>query len=242
MSNSVPTSNNPSGASSGLSAIAAVSGMVASAKEKFNASGGNEAFSSVASSLPQGTKDLLSQSNFFKREDIRSVSVFFGIGEEKPFYLEKIPSLVTERLRHNVSFFYFNYFLLTAVLFCLTLLVSPGAIIGIGILGFAWLAVIRATSEGSCKVGPITVSQKQATVAMSVFSGLILLKLLSSVFWWTVGSSGCIVGAHALFRDASMHKDEEDRIEMTGDIGLGGAEEDAFLNTPLTTSGSGDMV
>lgn len=74
------------------------------------------------------------------------------MGEEKPFYLERVPSLVTERLRHNLSFFYLNYILITTVLFCLTMITSPSAIIGIGLLGFAWMAVIRATSEGSVQV------------------------------------------------------------------------------------------
>ena len=63
-----------------------------------------------------------------------------------------MPSLVTERVKHNLSFFYLNYALLTALLFCLTLLISPSAIIGIGLLGFAWMAVIRTTAEGSVEV------------------------------------------------------------------------------------------
>ena len=41
---------------------------------------------------------------------------------------------------------------MTAILFCLTLLISPSAIIGIGLLGMAWMAIIRATSEGSMQV------------------------------------------------------------------------------------------
>jgi hypothetical protein len=40
----------------------------------------------------------------------------------------------------------------TVVLFGLTLLISPSAIIGIGLLGFAWLGLIRATAEGSIVV------------------------------------------------------------------------------------------
>jgi hypothetical protein len=43
-------------------------------------------------------------------------------------------------MRTNVNFFFLNYMLLTAVLFGLTLLVSPGAIIGLGLLGLAWVA------------------------------------------------------------------------------------------------------
>ena len=142
-----------------------------------------------------------------------------------------------ERLRHNIYFFYLNYILLTAVLFCLTLVISPGAIIGIGLLGFAWLAVIRATSEGSTKIGPVTVTQKQASIAMTIVSAFILMRVLSHIFWWTIGSSGIIVGVHAFMRDASMHKDAEDKIEMTGDIsGMSGAavaaeEEASFLNS-----------
>ena len=34
---------------------------------------------------------------------------------------------------------------------------------------------------------------------------------------------------HCLLRDASMHKDEEDRVEMQGDLSLD--EEATFLNT-----------
>ena len=89
----------------------------------------------------------------FKREHLRSVSVVFGIGEERPFYVEKTPSLLLERLRHNTIFFYLNYMVMTSVLFCLTLLISPGAIIGIGLLALAWVWLIRASQSGALKIG-----------------------------------------------------------------------------------------
>ena len=41
-------------------------------------------------------------------------------------------------------------------------------------------------------------------------------------------TSGFLVGAHAILRDASMHKDEEDKMDMVGDLG----EDASFLNTP----------
>lgn len=232
-SNQANGSDRSAASVSGMGALAAVGGMFASAKDTFNKSGGNEVLSSVTASIPQGTKDYLTQakSKFFNRDHLRPISVFFGIGEEKPFYIEKVPSLIIERLRHNIYFFYLNYILLTAVLFCLTLVISPGAIIGIGLLGFAWLAVIRATAEGSTKIGPVTVTQKQASIAMTIVSGFILMHVLRHIFWWTIGSSGIIVGVHAFMRDASMHKDAEDKIEMTGDIGVGAEEEASFLNS-----------
>ena len=105
--------------------------------------------------VPQGTKDYFSStsSQLFNRQHLRPVSVVFGIGEERPFYVEKAPSLVAERVRHNISFFYMNYMVLTAVLFTLTLLISPSAIIGIGGLGFGWVYMIRSATNGYIKVG-----------------------------------------------------------------------------------------
>ena len=94
----------------------------------------------------------MAKQKIFNRQNLRSPTVFFGIGEEQAFYVEKVPSLLTERIKHNLSFFYLNYAMVTTFLFCLTLLISPSAIIGIGLLGFAWLAVIRATSEGQMQV------------------------------------------------------------------------------------------
>jgi hypothetical protein len=91
----------------------------------------------------------LAKTRIFNRQNLRSPTIFFGIGEEQPYYIEKVPSLITARVTHNVSFFSLNYVAVTVVLFALTLLISPSAIIGIGLLGFAWLGLIRATAEGS---------------------------------------------------------------------------------------------
>ena len=76
----------------------------------------------------------------------------------------------------------------------------------------------------------MVLTQKQASIAMSVVSVFVLLNVLSHVFWWTLGSSGCIIGVHAFLRDASMHKDEEDKIEMTGDVNIDAGEDASFLN------------
>jgi hypothetical protein len=91
--------------------------------------------------------------SLFNREHIRSIAVVFGIGEDRPFYIEKNVSLLVARIRHNLEFFYLNYMLLTAVLFLLTLVISPSAIIGIGLLAFAWVWIIRATQSGSVTFG-----------------------------------------------------------------------------------------
>ena len=119
-------------------------------QEKWNSSGANEAVGKFSQNIPDSTKQYIG--SVFKRDHIRSITVYFGIGEDRPFYFEKTPSLLLERLRHNVTFFYLNYLLLTGVLFCLTLLISPSAIIGMGLLALAWMWVIRASQSGSLSI------------------------------------------------------------------------------------------
>jgi len=130
-----------------------------------------------------------------------------------------------------LGFFYLNYAAVTAVLFCLTLLISPGAIIGMGVLGFAWMAILKATSEGSMQIKGITITQKQASIGMSGISVLVLIWLLSHIFWMALATSGFLCGVHGILRDASMHKDEEDKVIMQGDLSLDENEEATFLNS-----------
>jgi PRA1 family protein len=88
----------------------------------------------------------------FKREHLRGITVFFGIGEERPYYVEKTPSLLAERLRHNMTFFYLNYLAIASLLFCLTLFTSIRALLGIAVLALCWMWVIRSSQDGSLRV------------------------------------------------------------------------------------------
>jgi hypothetical protein len=211
-------------------AMSTLFGAMTSAKEKWDSSGANEAMSKFSASIPNSTKDYLSQTTgqLFSREKLRSVSVCFGIGEERAFYVEKTPSLLIARIKHNAQFFYLNYLLMLAVLFGLTLFVSPSAIIGLVLLAGAWVYVIRASQSGSLKIGAFSISQTQATVAMGVISAFILIWILSGVFWWALGSSGFLTIVHAGLRDASMHQDGEDQVTMVGEVPPVG-EQAAFL-------------
>lgn len=202
-------------------------------KEKWESSGASRAVADVYSQVPQGTKEYFASASqqMFNRQHMRPVTVVFGIGEERPFYVEKAPALVMERVRHNFTFFYLNYMALTAVLFALTLLISPTAIIGIGLLGFAWMYMIRSATNGHIKVGAIDIQQKHATIGMGIMSFFFLFYLLRQVFWWTFFSSLFLILAHSLFRDASLHKDSEDQMDMQGDLTLPAGEDAAFLPT-----------
>mmetsp|Transcript_1765 Transcript_1765/g.3876 ORF Transcript_1765/g.3876 Transcript_1765/m.3876 type:complete len:226 (+) Transcript_1765:130-807(+) len=211
----------------GGNTMSSIMGLVSTAQEKWNSSGANEAVGQFSQNIPESTKQYIG--SVFKRDHIRSITVYFGIGEDRPFYFEKTPSLLLERLRHNVTFFYLNYLLLTGVLFCLTLLISPSAIIGMGILALAWMWVIRASQSGSLSISGIQIPQRTASIVMAMISVFVLLWLLSGIFWWTLASSGFLIAVHAIMRDASMHKDLEDAVPMEGDLHMGG-EDASFLN------------
>lgn len=209
----------------GGNAVSSIMGIMGSVKEKWDASGASDHLSSLSDQIPQGTKDYFNSasSQLFNRDHLRTVTVCFGIGEEKPFYIEKVPALLVERVRHNISFFYLNYLCVMAVLFVMTLIVTPSAIVGIALLGAAWAYIAKASQNGSISIYGLTVDQKHASIGMGGISVLVLLYLLQNVFWWTLFSSLMLNGAHALFRDASMHKDEGDKVEMHGDLNLIGA-------------------
>jgi hypothetical protein len=123
-------------------------------KEKWDASGANDAMARMTATIPQGSRDYLTatSSQLFNRQKLRGVTVCFGIGEERPYYIEKSPALLIARVKHNCQFFFLNYMMLTSIIFCLTLLISPSAIIGIVILAALWMYVIRQTQDGSMQV------------------------------------------------------------------------------------------
>jgi len=204
-------------------------GAMNTAKEKWDSSGANDAMSRVAASVPQGTKDYLSSATgeLFNRQRLRSVTVCFGIGEERPFYVEKVPALLIARVKHNFAFFYLNYMVLTALLFCLTLLISPSAIIGIGLLGALWVYVIQQTQKGTLVIAGKNINQKQATSLLAIFSAIFLFFVLRSVFWYALCSSGFLTLVHAGLRDASMHQDGGDHVDMVGEVP---GETASFLN------------
>lgn len=126
----------------------------ASSKEKWESSGASEAMSRVTASIPQGTQDYLASTSqqLLNRQKLRTITILFGIGEERPFYIEKAPSLLVARLKHNFQFFFLNYIVLTGLLFCLTMLTSPLALVGIGCLAALWMYVVRQTQAGSMTV------------------------------------------------------------------------------------------
>ena len=64
---------------------------------------------------------------------------------------------------------------------------------------------------------------------MGIVSVFVLIWLLSGIFWWALASSGFLVLMHAALRDASMHQDAADQMDMVGEVT---GESAAFLGQP----------
>jgi hypothetical protein len=80
----------------------------------------------------------------------------------------------------------------------------------------------------------VQIPQQTIIIGLAGLSVFVLFYLLSSIFWWTLFSSGFLVLIHAFLRDASMHKDLDDVVKMEGDLHFTGStshEESAFLNS-----------
>ena len=75
----------------------------------------------------------------------------------------------------------------------------------------------------------ISIGQTNATIIMGAFTLIVLIWLLSGIFWWTIFSAGFLIVVHAGLRDASMHQDGEDQVTMVGEVH--GSEQTSFLGT-----------
>jgi len=181
---------------------------------------GQEVLDQFTTSVPDETKDYLSniKTRISDATHLRPARIFFGLGESRPYEFEQNIPLALTRTKDNLKFFYPNYLFLSVVVFLLTLLVSTGALLAIGFLGLAWASVIRPASRGTLQVRGYPISQSRATLAMSVLSIFVLKHLLSKVFWWAFSTSAFFVATHALFRNAAVQMDDEDRVEMYGNL------------------------
>lgn len=128
-------------------------------------------------------------------------------------------------MHRNLRFYYLNYLALAAVLFAATLMVSPSSIIAIAILAAAWAYVVKLTGGDTFTVGGVLITSRVASAFMSAVTLVCLIWVLSSVFWYSLSLSLFLALAHAAARDATMVGDEDDKVEMDGDL-----EDVPFLN------------
>ena len=172
----------------------------------------------VSSSIPQEAKNILqsAKTNVLDNDKLRSLSVFFGIGEASAYSLILMPTKLCQRLWQNVTFFYLNYILLTAIVFAVSLLaflMSPKTLIILVCLALAWFAMLRVTKEDGVKVLGLTITRKEGSAIMMIISGIVGFFAFQNVFVVSIGSSVFLALVHALARDASEHQLAESNKE-----------------------------
>eukprot|EP00540_Astrosyne_radiata_P010887 CAMPEP_0116837098 /NCGR_PEP_ID=MMETSP0418-20121206/8465_1 /TAXON_ID=1158023 /ORGANISM="Astrosyne radiata, Strain 13vi08-1A" /LENGTH=218 /DNA_ID=CAMNT_0004466945 /DNA_START=6 /DNA_END=662 /DNA_ORIENTATION=- len=184
-----------------------------SVKEKWN------------TNVDKDTRDYIdnARQQFFNKENLRSFSVFFGIGEENAWSLECCsPAVLLGRLQHNLKFFYLNYMIVFAILFVSTVVTSFKTLIGVIVLAVVWFIVNIAIPQDGLKMGGCVLSQKNATIALTIISAIVLFYLLSHVFWLAGGSASFLVLLHASLRDASIYQHQQEQVEMSGNLSPSG--------------------
>mmetsp|Transcript_41322 Transcript_41322/g.96884 ORF Transcript_41322/g.96884 Transcript_41322/m.96884 type:complete len:179 (-) Transcript_41322:401-937(-) len=152
MSNDLTTQNSDdAGASNPLAILNAATKIADAAKEKWNSSGAAQYVKAATDNLPEGTRDVIGnvQRSIFRRENLRSFSVYTGFGEERPFYFERSPDLLIDRIRHNLTYFFLNYGVLTVFLFILSVITNPATLIKLAIIALMWVYVVKMTESGS---------------------------------------------------------------------------------------------
>ena len=196
-------------------------------KTKWNSSSGPSTLSTITTSLPPSiqTRAATLTSSFLSPRHFRPLTSCLGIGEQRPYYLETVPTLAIDRLRTNLRHYYLNYTALAAVLFALTLLVSPTSIISLAILAAAWAYALKVTGDEGVLVAGFLVTRKIAGAVMTVVTFFALLYVLSSIFWYSLTISGVCILSHSGLRDSTMVGGVEDGGEMDGDL-----EDVPFLN------------
>eukprot|EP00526_Cylindrotheca_closterium_P020708 CAMPEP_0113601078 /NCGR_PEP_ID=MMETSP0017_2-20120614/42_1 /TAXON_ID=2856 /ORGANISM="Cylindrotheca closterium" /LENGTH=211 /DNA_ID=CAMNT_0000509357 /DNA_START=56 /DNA_END=691 /DNA_ORIENTATION=+ /assembly_acc=CAM_ASM_000147 len=193
------------------------------AKEKWDSSNVSKAVNSAVAAVPQGTKDFLSSTTgeLFDRKNLRGFKACFGMGEDKPFSSEKSFGPLKERVTTNLTFFYLNYVLFGALVFCLTMIGSPSAIIGIGALAVVWFLFIQRAKQNK----PITIlgkelTDKQATDGLILITAVVLFFILEGVFWYALGTTVLLTILHAATRSEFNYQEvpsADDELAKAGE-------------------------
>lgn len=209
------------------------------AKEKWDSSNVSKAVNQAVATVPQGTKDFLKSTTgeLFDRKNLRGFQACFGLGEDKPFSIEKSLGPLKERVTGNLQFFYLNYMLFGAFLFCLTLVVSPSAIIGIGALVGVWyLFIQRANQNKPISIMGKELTDKQAADGLILITAVVLFFILENIFWYAFGTTLLLTIVHAATRSEFNYKEVPSANDELAKAGKAVGEATSLLNNATKAS------
>ncbi|CEG49174.1 Prenylated rab acceptor 1 [Plasmopara halstedii] len=145
--------------------------------------------------------------------NVRGISQFFGLGEEKPFNLPNRDVLAT-RCRRNAFFFSANYAISAALVGVITILLNPFFLFVLICLGGFWLYMSSATAnespENPTKIMGRTVSPDQRKIGLLGVSAVVIVIFGGSILFTICSASGALAISHAILRDCPSVREEDE--------------------------------
>uniref|UniRef100_A0AAV1T5W4 PRA1 family protein n=1 Tax=Peronospora matthiolae TaxID=2874970 RepID=A0AAV1T5W4_9STRA len=185
----------------------------------------------VVADEPQGTITIevpehvlkKMRNQIFQAVDVRNVrglSQFFGLGEEKPF---NVPGrdVLASRCRKNALFFSANYAISAALVGVVTILLNPFFLFVLICLGGFWLYMTSATAnetpENPTKIMGRNVTPDQRKLGMLGVSAAVVVIFGGSILFTICSASGALAMSHAILRDCATICEEDELGFLSGD-------------------------
>lgn len=192
-------------------------------KRKWSESHGPDAMEWVSSKIPKETKDSFTKwsERFFDPVNLRSLQVFCGTGEQRPFYIKRGEfRQIRTRVSLNLKFFYLNYVAIAASVLGVAFVTSSAVLVLIFLLG-VWALALKLTKGGSLAVRDFVFPRKAVLLVLGVCTTFIVSGIMAALVSTTAFVSAIIAGGHALLRDETslpavdqVHSKKEKSAEM----------------------------
>lgn len=152
--------------------------------------------------------------------NVRGISQFFGLGEEKPFNIPGRDVLAT-RCRKNALFFSANYAISAALVGVITILLNPFFLFVLICLGGFWLYMSSATAnelpDNPTKIMGRTVTPDQRKMGMLGVSAAVIVVFGGSILFTICSASGALAISHAILRDCPTVREEDELGFLTSE-------------------------
>ncbi|KAF4325053.1 hypothetical protein JM18_000916 [Phytophthora kernoviae] len=193
-------------------------------KETNNSQEVNMSAVKVAADEPQGTITMEMPQHALQKvknqlvkavdiRNVRGISQFFGLGEEKPF---NVPGreVLASRCRKNALYFSANYAISAALVGVVTILLNPFFLFVLICLGGFWLYMSSATAnespENPTKIMGRTVTPDQRKLGMLGVSAAVIVVFGGSILFTICSASGALAISHAILRDCPSIREEDE--------------------------------
>ncbi|CAI5745303.1 unnamed protein product [Peronospora destructor] len=146
-------------------------------------------------------------------QNVRGISQFFGLGEEKPFNVPE-RQVLASRCRKNALYFRTNYAISAALVGVVTILLNPFFLFVLICLGGFWLYMSSTKADESpenpTKVMGRTVTPEQRQLGMLGVSAAVIVVFGGSILFTICSASGALAISHAILRNCSTIRDEDE--------------------------------